>query len=122
MSDLLQKLFHAAETVDASDIHLTQDEPAYLRVGGRLVAAKDHPLSDEEIRNTLRQTFNDRQLEHYEARGYVDYAYETKISFEGAEKRIRYRMHLYRSRGGMTAALRRVQLAIPTFEQLSTLR
>ena len=68
MSDLLLKLFHTAETVDASDIHLTQDEPAYLRVGGRLIAAKDRPLSDEQIRETLRHTINDRQLEHYEAR------------------------------------------------------
>ncbi len=118
MSDLLQKLFHTAETVDASDIHLTQDEPAYLRVGGRLIAAKDRPLSDEQIRETLSHTVSDKQLQHYEARGYVDYAYETKIQFEGAEKRIRYRMHLYRSRGGMTAALRRVTLEIPTFEKL----
>lgn len=118
MPDLLHKLFHTAETVDASDIHLTRDEPAYLRIGGRLVAAKDHPLTDDEIRETLGQTFNDRQLHRYEESGYLDYAYETTISLNGADKRIRYRMHLYRCRGGMTAALRRIKLEIPTFESL----
>lgn len=118
MSDLLQRLFHTAETVDASDIHLTQEEPAYLRVGGRLVAAKDHPLSEDEIRDTLMRTFTDDVMQRYQERGYVDYAYETKIPFDGEEKRVRYRMHLYRSRGAMTAALRRIKLELPTFESL----
>ena len=53
MSDLLQRLLHTAETVDASDIHLTRNEPAYLRVGGRLIGAKDHPLSEQEIRKLV---------------------------------------------------------------------
>ena len=118
MSDLLQRLFHTAETVDASDIHLTRDEPAYLRVGGRLIATKDHPLTDKEIQETLSRTLNALHLKHYEDRGYVDYAFEAKIPFEGEERRIRYRMHLYRSRGAMTAALRRIKLEIPTFESL----
>ncbi len=118
MSDLLQRLFQTAETVDASDIHLTRDEPPYLRVGGRLLAAKDNPLSDADIRETLRHTLHADQLQHYEERGYVDYAFETRIPLQGAERQVRYRMHLYRSRGGMTGALRRIKLEISTFEAL----
>ncbi len=119
MSDLLQRLLHTAETVDASDIHLTRDEPAYLRVGGRLIGAKDHPLSDQEIRELVDPTINELQLQRFEERGYVDYAYETHVSIDGAEKPVRYRMHLYKSRGSMTASLRRIKLEITTFEQLN---
>ena len=118
MTDLLHKLFHTAETVDASDIHLTRDEPAYLRIGGRLVAAKDHPLTAQEIQETLAPTLNEEQVKFFEQRGYVDYAYETSIQLHSVEKRVRYRMHLYRSRGCTTAALRRIKLEIPTFESL----
>jgi twitching motility protein PilT len=97
---------------------MTRDEPVYLRVGGKLVSAKDQPLGENSIWETLRPTLSDAQLERYEQRGYVDYAYETRISLDGKEKSVRYRVHLYRSRGTMTAALRRIKLEIATFEQL----
>ena len=118
MTDLLNRLFHTAETVDASDIHLTRDEPAYLRVGGRLLAAKDQPLTEQAIMDTLRPTVRDDQLELLQQKGYVDYAHETSIVLDGVEKRVRYRMHLYRCRGSITAALRRIKLDISSFEQL----
>jgi twitching motility protein PilT len=118
MPDLLLRLFHAAETVDASDIHLTRDEPPYLRVGGKLASAKDHPLSEQDILELLRPTLDDSRLRRFEERGYVDFAYETRLVIDGTERAVRYRMHLYRSRGSLTAALRRIKLEIPTFEQL----
>jgi twitching motility protein PilT len=118
MSDLLQRLVNAAESVDASDIHLTVGEPAYLRIGGKLVGAKNEPLTEKDISQTLLPTMNATQAEHFDQHGYVDFALETRAVAQGTEKVVRYRMHVYRSRGKMTAALRRIKLDIPTFEQL----
>ena len=118
MIELLQRLFGAAETADASDIHLTVDEPPYLRIGGRLVGTKDPHLTEQVIRQAFEPTFKSDDLKLYEERGYVDYAYETQIQRPDGLKRVRYRFHVYKARGMMTAALRRINLQIPSFEGL----
>lgn len=118
MANYLHKLFSTAEATDASDIHLTKDEPAYLRIGGRIVPAKDRPLTEDDIIQMIEETFLHDERQRFEQRGYIDYAYETTISHDGRDKLVRYRMHLYRSRGSMTAAMRRIKLDIPSFEQL----
>ena len=118
MADHLHRLFATAEQFDASDIHLTCDEPAYFRIGGKLVPAKDPPLSEDEITSVLRPTMTDTKWEQYQQRGYVDYAFETETEILGEVKRVRYRMHLYRSRGKITGALRRIKLAMLDFDSL----
>ena len=116
--DHLHRLFAAAEVFDASDIHLTCGEPAYFRLGGRLVATKEQPLHEDEITAVLRPTMSDAKWEQYLKRGYVDYAFETETEVNGQVKRVRYRMHLYRSRGKITGALRRIKMAMLDFESL----
>ena len=118
MVDLLQRLFGAAETADASDIHLTVDEPPYLRIGGRLVGTMDPRLTEEMIRQAFEPTLKSGALNLYEERGYVDYAYEMQIQRPDGRKRVRYRFHVYKTRGMMTGALRRINLQIPSFEEL----
>ncbi len=118
MPDHLHRLLVSAEVYDASDIHLTRDEPPFLRIGGRVVSTQDQVLTEAEIEGMMADTVTDAQRERFTARGYLDYAYETTITHEGTEKLVRYRMHLYRSRGAMTAAMRRIKLDIPSFEAL----
>ncbi|MFO0912388.1 MAG: PilT/PilU family type 4a pilus ATPase [Pirellulales bacterium] len=119
MSEPLHRLFQAAESIDASDIHLSVGEPAFLRVGGKLVSAKTEPLTEQSILDLLGPTLNQDRRDEYDRQGYVDFAYETPLTIApGQTKAIRYRMHLYRCRGHLTAALRRIKLDIPTFEQL----
>ena len=116
--DHLHRLFAAAELFDASDIHLTCGEPAYFRLGGRLVATKEEPLDEGEITAVLRPTMTDAKWEQYLQRGYVDYAFQTEVDVQNEVKPVRYRMHLYRSRGQITGALRRIKLAMLDFESL----
>jgi len=112
--NLLHRLFVEAEKVDASDIHLSRDTAPYFRVAGGLMSLDSEPLSKQAIEQAVEPTLNDRVKKHYEEKGYVDYAYEPAI---GAN--VRYRIELYRSRGCMTVAMRRVKSEIPTFEQLN---
>jgi len=112
--NLLHKLFLAAEKYDASDIHLTTDAVPYFRVAGKLKNIDSEPLSKQAIEQAVEPTLNDRVKKQYELKGYVDYAYEPDI---GAKAR--YRIELYKSRGCMTVALRRVKSEIPSFEELN---
>ncbi len=114
----LHKLFVTAEVADCSDIHLTRDEPPYVRVGGRIVPTRDNVLTDAELRAMLEPTMSPAVRQRYDDRGYADFAYETELTVNGSAVRVRYRMHLYRSRGSMTAALRRIKLNILSFHQL----
>ncbi|MEM1098956.1 MAG: PilT/PilU family type 4a pilus ATPase [Planctomycetota bacterium] len=116
--DHLHRLFAAAELFDASDIHLTSGEPPYFRLGGRLVATKEPPLNEDEITAVLRPTMTDAKWGRYVERGYVDYAFQTEVEVESEVRPVRYRMHLYRSRGTITGALRRIKLAMLDFESL----
>lgn len=118
MIDRLHRLFATAENFDASDIHLTRGEPAYLRLGGRIVPTKDDALGEEDIAEMLKPTMSEAVRARYADRGYVDYAYETEVLVHEKPCRVRYRMHVYRSRGTMTAALRRIKLTQQTFDQL----
>ncbi|MCP4611173.1 MAG: PilT/PilU family type 4a pilus ATPase [Planctomycetes bacterium] len=112
--NLLHKLFVAAEKYDASDLHLTRDAAPYFRVAGRLMNIDSEPLSKQAIEQAVEPTLNDRVKKQYEEKGYVDYAYEPDI-----EAKARYRIELYKSRGCMTVALRRVKSEIPSFEELN---
>ena len=112
--NLLHKLFVAAEKYDASDLHLSRDAAPYFRVAGRLMNIDSEPLSKQAIEQAIEPTLNDRVKKQYEEKGYVDYAYEPDI-----EAKARYRIELYKSRGCMTVALRRVKSEIPTFEELN---
>ena len=118
MSDLLHKLFDTAEKYDASDVHLTRDLPPYVRVSGRVIGIKGELLSENNIRQAIEPTLTPTLVELYRKNGYVDYAYEAEIGTEGNQKRVRYRVHVYSSRGSMTVALRRINMEIPSFEQI----
>ncbi|MHC4586208.1 MAG: hypothetical protein ACYS3N_16885, partial [Planctomycetota bacterium] len=112
--NLLHKLFVSAEKYDASDLHLTTDAAPYFRVAGRLMNIDSEPLSKQAIEQAVEPTLNDRVKKQYEEKGYVDYAYEPDIA-----AKVRYRIELYKSRGCMTVALRRVKSEIPSFEELN---
>ena len=118
MSDLLHRLFDAASKYEASDIHLTRDVPPYLRVSGKVVGIKGDPLSDSDIAQAIEPTLKSNLKRQYEEKGYVDYAHEEVIGTDANKKRVRYRVHLYSSRGSMAVALRRLILHIPSFEEL----
>ena len=78
----------------------------------------DPRLTEEMIRQAFEPTLKSGALNLYEERGYVDYAYEMQIQRPDGRKRVRYRFHVYKTRGMMTGALRRINLQIPSFEEI----
>jgi len=129
--NLLYGLFQVAEKTDASDIHLAPGEKPYLRIGSVLRDAQVDPLTGSDIQNIMEQHTmaagvdptadaerRTKLMEMYRVNGSVDYAYETEVKASGESRRVRYRVNIYQTRGQMAAAMRRIKLTIPSFEQL----
>ncbi|MBN2023875.1 MAG: PilT/PilU family type 4a pilus ATPase [Pirellulales bacterium] len=117
---LLMRLFQTAERIEASDIHMMRGETPYFRLPGRFAFQKGDGLGEHDVDRIMACTLNDKLKRIYAEQGYVDYAYETMVQIrENEKKRVRYRVQLYKTRGSMAAAIRRIKLEIPTFEQLT---
>jgi len=117
-SSPLMKLFQTAERINASDIHLMIGATPYFRLPGRFASVKGEGLKEGEVEAIMRCTLTDLRREIYHEQGYVDYAHEEMIAVNDIRKRVRYRIQLYQSRGEMAAAIRRIKLELPTFEEL----
>ncbi|HOK95924.1 MAG TPA: PilT/PilU family type 4a pilus ATPase [Anaerohalosphaeraceae bacterium] len=116
----LETLIAAGEKYEASDIHLTTDQPPRLRIKGDLktIGGEGATLTEENIMQILEQTLHVRQKERcrqlLQENGSVDYSYEVSLN----SKPIRYRVQAYYSMGKPAVAMRRIRYEIPTFEQL----
>jgi len=116
----LMRLFQTAERINASDIHLMLGEPPYFRVPGGLASRKGEGLGENHVETIMSCTLTEERRRIYLKQGYVDYAHEDTIQVRETEKRrVRYRIQLYKTRGSMAAAIRRIKLEIPTFEELN---
>lgn len=96
----LEALLRRCVAMDASDLHLAQELPPYLRSQGPLEPVADEPAMDREamvsIADHLSPGFSDRQI------GSVDGAFT-------AADGTRYRFNLYWRGGGLAVALRRLE-------------
>jgi len=107
----LEKYFRALSKLDGSDLHLKSDKPPSFRVKSMLRQGNSPALSCEEIEAMARELMTDRQRELFDSRGAVDLAYE----LPGSD---RFRINVYRQRGKVSVAVRRVTRNIPTLESL----
>ena len=115
---VLMRLFQTAERINASDIHMMLGATPYFRVPGRFAFLKGNGLADGDVEAIMNCVMNDARVETYRKHGYVDFAHEDTIIVGNTRKQVRYRIQLYKSRGSMAVAIRRIKLEIPTFEDL----
>jgi twitching motility protein PilT len=107
----LEKLLRGMAKHDASDLHLKVGAPPMLRVSGKLRPIEAPPYTREAIDALVRDALGPAQAEAYAACRDVDFA----LSLEGVG---RYRINIFRQRGSVSAAIRRVRTQVPTFEDL----
>lgn len=108
--DVLQLLDKATES-KASDLHITVNLPAILRVDGELVKITDQPFTPEETSKLVRQILSEKQISVLEAKGEVD------LSFTHPG-RGRFRVNAYKQRNSYGMALRVVSSIIPSLQEL----
>ena len=96
---------------DASDLHLSGENPPIVRVYGSLKRLKADVLTNESIRAMLYSIMTDEQRSDYEKDMELDFA----ISFG---EKARFRVNAFTNRHGSAAVFRTIPSVVPTMEEL----
>lgn len=96
---------------DASDLHLSPENPPIVRVHGKLKRVKSDILESDQIRKMLYSIMTEDQRAAYENDMELDFA----ISFG---EKARFRVNAFTTRKGVTAVLRTIPSEIPTMDEI----
>jgi twitching motility protein PilT len=107
----LNKFFKAAVKTKASDLHLKAGQPPKLRIAGRLKNTTGETMTPEKIEELVFEILSPAQKEFFINNGTIDFAHEV----DGQD---RFRINIFRQRGVISLAARRVNSAVPAFESL----
>ncbi len=107
----LNKYFRAATKTRASDLHLKVGQPPKLRIFGELKNTTGEVITAERMEELIFEILSPAQKEFFLEHGTLDFAHEV----EGEH---RFRMNLFRQRGLISLAARRVNSVIPGFTEL----
>ena len=107
----LNKFFRAAIKTGASDLHLKVGQPPKLRIHEQLKDTTGEVMNEARLEQLVFEILEAQQKEFFLQNGTVDFAY--KIGDED-----RFRVNVFRQRGMISLAARRVNTSIPPFENL----
>ena len=107
----LNKFFRAAIKTQANDLHLKVGQPAKLRLYGRLKDTTGEVFTEEKMEKLVFEILSPEQKEIFLEHGTLDFAHEI-----GDEDR--FRINIFRQRGLISLAARRVSADVPAFEKL----
>ena len=107
----LNKFFRAAVKTQANDLPLKVGQPPKLRLSGQLKNTTGEVMTKERMEQLVFEILTPDQKEIFLKSGTLDFAHE--IGDEG-----RFRVNIFRQRGVISLAARRVNISIPPFENL----
>jgi twitching motility protein PilT len=107
----LNKYFKAAIKTQASDLHLKVGQPPKLRRFGELKNTTGEVMTKAKMEQMVFEILTPAQKEFFLQNGTIDFAHEI-----GGENR--FRINVFRQRGVISLAARRVNTSIPPFEEL----
>ncbi len=107
----LNKFFKAAIKTRASDLHLKVGQPPKLRLFGELKNTTGEVMTAERVEELVFGILSPAQKESFLEYGTLDFAHE----IEGEH---RFRTNIFRQRGMISLAARRVNTVIPPFGEL----
>lgn len=96
---------------EASDLHLSPNNPPIIRVHGEMRRIKSEPLKSEDIRTMLYSVMTEDQRAEFEREMEIDLA----IAFG---EKARFRVNAFTTRTGTAAVFRTIPSLIPTMEEL----
>jgi twitching motility protein PilT len=107
----LNKFFKAAIKSQASDIHLKVGQVPKLRVRGTLKNTTGEVLTEARMEELIFEIMSAAQKDYFMNNGALDFAHEvTDVD--------RFRINVFRQRGLISVAARRITSTIPPFESL----
>ena len=107
----LEKYFRAMMKTGASDLHIKPGLPPHVRVRTQIMTVRGEPMTRQQTASMAYELMDAKQRAFFEEIGSIDVAYE----LEGAD---RFRVNIFRQRGLVALAVRRVTREIPGFEAL----
>ena len=107
----IKQYFEAMMQTDASDLHFKPGLPAYIRIQTRITPTKSSVLTGDDIKAMVIELMTEPQREVFRQTGQMDLAYE----LPGSD---RFRINVFRQRGQVAVAVRRVTRLIPNFNML----
>ncbi len=107
----LARYFEAMLKLSASDLHLKAGAVPHFRTRQAMRRATSPPLTNAELDSMVNELMNPTQRAFFAEHGAIDLAYE----LEGSD---RFRVNIYRQRGQLSLAVRRVTRDIPDFDAL----
>jgi len=108
----LNKYFLAVIKMKASDLHFKGGQVPRIRVDGRLQHVKSESIPEEQLEKMIFEILSEEQKAYFQEHGVLDFAYD----MGGTD---RFRINIYRCRGNMALAARRVDSVIPPFATLN---
>ncbi len=111
ISAKINALVDGAYNLNASDIHLVQDSPVYLRIDGRMRPVKDAHFSAEELKAFLEKIIPANLQPGLRQRGGADFGWQP-------DDRMRFRVAAYLERERLRIVMRLIKIKILTLEEL----
>jgi twitching motility protein PilT len=108
----IDRYFRAMCKHSASDLHFKADTPAKFRLKGDIRNIDGKPLLNDEIQVMMFEIMDERQQGMYRELGSVDMAYQLDTGD-------RFRVNVFRQRGKMSMAARRIPKDIKSFKDLN---
>jgi twitching motility protein PilT len=108
----MEKLFAGLSKNKGSDLHLKAGCKPVFRISTAIYEVGHRRLSNEDIKKIIYEILTDEQKTHFEKSNNLDFAYSV-------ENIGRFRVNLFKERGNIALAARRVNNQVPSFQELN---
>ncbi|MCK9431573.1 MAG: type IV pilus twitching motility protein PilT [Candidatus Omnitrophica bacterium] len=96
---------------NASDLHVTENEPPILRLDGKLTRTELEVLKKPDLKKMLYSILSNTQKEIFERELELDFS----LALPGLD---RFRINIHLQKGSVEGAFRRIPIEIPTVDKL----
>ncbi len=108
---VIDQLFQTLIELGGSDLHLSEGQPAKVRVHGSIKPISEENLSAETMESMMREICDPKSFERYLERGDLDFAYEM-------DSEHRFRCNYLKQQNGLASVFRIIPTKIASLEQL----
>ena len=108
----LVEILHKANTLKASDIHITAGSRPVVRIDGKITPLTEYPvLTPEMTQRLLYSVMSEKHRKQLEEKGQVDFSF-------GVKDVGRFRANVFFQRGSVAGAFRRLPNKIMTIDEI----
>ena len=107
----IEQILQMAESLRASDIHITVGAVCRYRVNGQLKSGDDYKLSADDTKNLVMALLTEREKYVLAKKGEVTFSRTIKVG--------RYRIHVLKQQGVYGVVIHVVNMQIPALEEMN---